>query len=111
MTYHQQPSLALDNPPASLAISSREDTEHDPQMDAFDSLPNLNRKIRVLLIATRLTIGGDMNVILDIASYLNSDPNFDVHLAVGPVPPQEVDLTYQANERGISINNDPKYGD
>lgn len=103
MTYHQQPSLALSNPLANLATSSQENMEHNQQTDAFDSLSNLNRKIRVLLVATRLTIGGDMNVILDIASYLNSHPHFEVHLAVGPVPAQEVDLTYQANERGIPL--------
>ena len=103
MTHHQQPSLALSNPLANLATSSQENMEHNQQTDAFDSLSNLNRKIRVLLVATRLTIGGDMNVILDIASYLNSHPHFEVHLAVGPVPAQEVDLTYQANERGIPL--------
>ena len=54
--------------------------EHNQQTDAFDSISNLNRKIRVLLVATRLTIGGDMNVILDIASYLNSHPHFEVPL-------------------------------
>ena len=54
-------------------------------------------------MATRLTIGGDTNVILDIASYLNSHPQFEVNLAVGPVPAQEVDLTYLAKERGIPL--------
>jgi glycosyltransferase involved in cell wall biosynthesis len=97
MTHNNQPSLA------SLATSSKDDIEHNQQTEAFDSLSNLNRKIRVLLVATRLTIGGDMNVILDIASYLNSHPHFEVHLAVGPVPAQEVDLTYLANERGIPL--------
>lgn len=95
MTHSQQPSHA------NLATFSKEDMEYNQQTDAFDSLSNLNRKIRVLLVATRLTIGGELNVILDIASYLNSHPNFEVHLAAGPVPPQEVDLTYLANERGI----------
>lgn len=101
MTHHQQPSLALSNPLASPATFSQETIEYNQQIDAFDSLSNLNRKIRVLLVATRLTIGGELNVILDIASYLNSHPHFEVHLAAGPVPPQEVDLTYLANERGI----------
>jgi glycosyltransferase involved in cell wall biosynthesis len=55
------------------------------------------------LVITRLTIGGDTNVILDIASYLNNHPHFEVHLAVGPVPAHEVDLTYLANERGIPL--------
>ena len=103
MTYQQQPSLASSNPLASPATSHKEEVENNQQADAFDSLSSLKRKIRVLLVATRLTIGGDMNVILDIASYLNSHPHFEVHLAVGPVPPQEVDLTYQANERGIPL--------
>ncbi|MEP7133756.1 MAG: glycosyltransferase family 4 protein [Chloroflexota bacterium] len=103
MTDHQQPSLVLSNSLASPATSSKEDVEHNQQTAAFASLSNLKRKIRVLLVATRLTIGGDMNVILDIASFLNSHPHFEVHLAVGPVPPQEVDLTYQANERGIPL--------
>jgi glycosyltransferase involved in cell wall biosynthesis len=97
MTHNNQPSLA------SLATSNKKNMEHNQQMDAFDSLSNLNRKIRVLLVATRLTIGGDTNVILDIASYLNSHPHFEVHLAAGPVPAQEVDLTYLANERGIPL--------
>jgi len=101
MTHSQQPSLALSTPLANLATFSKEDMEHNQQTDAIDNLSNLNRKIRVLLVATRLTIGGELNVILDIASYLNSHPHFEVHLAAGPVPPQEVDLTYLANERGI----------
>jgi glycosyltransferase involved in cell wall biosynthesis len=101
MTHLEQPSLTLSDPPNSLVISSQEDIELNQQTDAFDSLSNLNRKIRVLLVATRLTIGGELNVILDIASFLNSHPYFEVHLAAGPVPPQEVDLTYLANERGI----------
>lgn len=103
MTHPQQPSPSLSNPLARPAASSKEIMDHNQQTDAFDSLSSLNRKIRVLLVATRLTIGGDMNVILDIASYLNSHPHFEVHLAAGPVPAQEVDLTYQANERGIPL--------
>jgi glycosyltransferase involved in cell wall biosynthesis len=99
----QQPALASSEPLATPAASSRDNPVYSPPADAFDSLASLKRKIRVLLVATRLTIGGDMNVILDIASFLNSHPNFEVHLAVGPVPPQEVDLTYQANERGIPL--------
>lgn len=81
--------------------------EHIQKTDVFDKVPNLNRKIRVLLVATRLTIGGDTNVILDIASYLNHHTQFDVHLAAGPVPAHEVDLTYQAKERGIPLINIP----
>lgn len=59
------------------------------------------RKKRVLLVITRLTIGGDTNVVLDIADYFNNHPNFEADLAVGPVPRHEVDLTYLAYERGI----------
>jgi glycosyltransferase involved in cell wall biosynthesis len=103
MTHPQPPFLALSNPLASLPTSSKENMEHNPQTDAFDSFSNLNRKIRVLLVTTRLTIGGDMNVILDIASYLNSHTHFEVHLAAGPVPAHEIDLTYLANERGIPL--------
>ncbi|HEX9332460.1 MAG TPA: hypothetical protein VF896_11255, partial [Anaerolineales bacterium] len=103
MTHPQQPSLALSNTLASPATSSKEEIEHNQQTDAFDGLSNLHRKIRVLMVATRLTIGGDTNVILDIASYLNSHPHFEVHLAAGPVPAQEVDLTHLANERGIPL--------
>jgi glycosyltransferase involved in cell wall biosynthesis len=101
MTNPQQPTLALRNLLATLTTSDTEDIVYDQQTDAFDSLTNLNRKIRVLLVATRLTIGGELNVILDIATYLKNHPDFEVHLAAGPVPPQEVDLTYLANERGI----------
>jgi glycosyltransferase involved in cell wall biosynthesis len=62
-----------------------------------------NKSIRVLLVITRLTIGGDTNVVLDIASYLNSQPDFEAHMAVGPVPETEVDLTHLASERHIPI--------
>jgi glycosyltransferase involved in cell wall biosynthesis len=60
-----------------------------------------NKKIKVLIIITRLTIGGDTNVVLDIADYLNKHPLYEVHLAVGPVLKHEVDLTYLAYERNI----------
>ena len=101
MTYANQLSTA--NP----ATLNKENMSHLQQTDAFGSLPDLKRKIRVLLVATRLTIGGDTNVILDIASYLNSHSHFEVHLATGPVPAHEVDLTYQASERGIPLINIP----
>lgn len=101
MTDDIQPSKASTIP------LDEENMEHIQQMNAFDGLPNLNRKIRVLLVATRLTIGGDTNVILDIASYLNSHPHFEVQLAAGSVPAHEVDLTYQAKERGIPLIHIP----
>jgi len=107
MTHPQQRSHVLSTPLAGPAPSSKEQIEHNQQTDAFDSLSNLNRKIRVLLVVTRLTIGGDTNVILDIASYLNSHAHFEVHLAAGPVPAQEVDLTHLASERGIALVNVP----
>ena len=50
-------------PLARPAASSKEIMDHNQQTDAFDSLSSLNRKIRVLLVATRLTIGGDMNAV------------------------------------------------
>ena len=60
-----------------------------------------DKKIKVLIVITRLTIGGDTNVVLDIAEYLNNHPLYEVHLAVGPVLAHEVDLTYLAHERSI----------
>jgi glycosyltransferase involved in cell wall biosynthesis len=61
-----------------------------------------DKKIKVLIVITRLTIGGDTNVVLDIADYLNKNSLYEVQLAVGPVLPHEVDLTHLAHERGIS---------
>jgi glycosyltransferase involved in cell wall biosynthesis len=60
-----------------------------------------DKKIKVLIVITRLTIGGDTNVVLDIAEYLNTSSQYEVQLAVGPVLKHEVDLTYLAYERGI----------
>src|SRR3972149_6540427 len=59
------------------------------------------KKIRILLVITRLTIGGDTNVVLDIASHFQNHPHFEAHLAVGPVPEGEIDLTHLAFERAI----------
>lgn len=70
-------------------------------MGNTDKLSAPNKKIKVLIVITRLTIGGDTNVVLDIADYLNKHPLYEVHLAVGPVLRHEVDLTYLAYERGI----------
>jgi glycosyltransferase involved in cell wall biosynthesis len=63
--------------------------------------PPERQKIRVLVLITRLTIGGDTNVVLDIASHFNQHPQFEAHLAVGPVAEGEVDLTHLAYERAI----------
>lgn len=60
-----------------------------------------DKKIKVLIVITRLTIGGDTNVVLDIADYLNDHPLYEVRLAVGPVLKHEVDLTYLAYEHNI----------
>lgn len=66
-----------------------------------ERIQNPEKKTRVLLIITRLTTGGDTNVVLDIASHLNNHPRFAADLAAGPVPPEEVDLTFLARERNI----------
>ena len=63
--------------------------------------PKPDKKIKVLIVITRLTIGGDTNVVLDIADYLNSHTLYEVQLAVGPVLKHEVDLTYLAYEHKI----------
>ena len=61
----------------------------------------LDRKRRILLVITRLTVGGDTNVVLDIAEHFNRHPHFEAHLAVGAVGAGEVDLTQRAYERNI----------
>src|SRR5215218_7148073 len=60
-----------------------------------------NKKFRVLLVITRLTVGGDTNVVLDIARHFGKHPDFEASLAVGPVPAGETDLTHLAYDRGI----------
>ena len=66
-----------------------------------DTFQKPKRKCRVLLVITRLTIGGDTNVVLDIANHLNSQPNFEAHLAAGPVSEHEIDLTHLAHKNEI----------
>jgi glycosyltransferase involved in cell wall biosynthesis len=66
-----------------------------------DISPKQDKKIRVLLVITRLTFGGDTNVILDIASHFGNHPDFEASLAIGPVPNGETDLTHLAYDRGI----------
>jgi glycosyltransferase involved in cell wall biosynthesis len=61
----------------------------------------IDRKRRILLVITRLTVGGDTNVVLDIAEHFNRHPHFEAHLAVGPVAAGEIDLTRRAHERNI----------
>ncbi|MFN8454781.1 MAG: glycosyltransferase family 4 protein [Anaerolineae bacterium] len=59
------------------------------------------RKIRVLLVITGLATGGATNVVLDIASHFNKQPDFDIHLLTGPIPPGGNDVTYLAYEQSI----------
>ena len=72
-------------------------------MSNIDKLSKRNKKIKVLIVITRLTIGGDTNVVLDIADYLKNHPLYEVQLAAGPVFEPEVDLTHLATERSIPI--------
>jgi glycosyltransferase involved in cell wall biosynthesis len=60
-----------------------------------------HNKFRLLLVITRLTVGGDTNVVLDIASHFGKHPDFEASLAVGPVPDGETDLTWLAYEQAI----------
>ena len=62
-------------------------------MSNMDKSSKRNKKIKVLIVITRLTIGGDTNVVLDIADYLKNHPLYEVQLAAGPVFEPEVDLT------------------
>lgn len=59
------------------------------------------RKLRLLLVITRLTVGGDTNVVLDIARYFNNHPGFEVEIAAGPVPANEIDLSSLVRESRI----------
>jgi glycosyltransferase involved in cell wall biosynthesis len=59
------------------------------------------RKFRLLLVITRLTVGGDTNVLLDIARRFRNHPRIEAEIATGPVPPNEVDLTHLAYESRI----------
>lgn len=61
------------------------------------------RKIRVLLVITGLASGGATNVVLDLASYLNNHPDFEVDLVTGPIPPGRTDVTYLAYDLGINV--------
>lgn len=70
-------------------------------MHNLDISSRQDQKSRVLLVITRLTVGGDTNVVLDIASHFHSHPEFEASLVVGPVPGNETDLTDLAYDRGI----------
>jgi len=62
------------------------------------------RKLRLLLVITRLTVGGDTNVLLDIARHFRNHPKFEVEIAAGSVPAHEVDLTSLAYDSRIPIS-------
>jgi glycosyltransferase involved in cell wall biosynthesis len=64
--------------------------------------PSSDRKIRLLCIINHLAIGGATNVALDIASYFNNHSEFDVRLLTGPVSPERSDITYMADNLGIT---------
>ena len=57
--------------------------------------------IRVLLVITGLATGGATNVVLDIASHFKNQPEFDLQLITGPIPPGRNDMTHRAKELGI----------
>jgi exopolysaccharide biosynthesis polyprenyl glycosylphosphotransferase len=60
------------------------------------------RNIRVLLVITGLATGGATNVVLDIANHFKNQPEFDVQLLTGPIPPGRNDVTHLAYDLGIS---------
>ena len=59
------------------------------------------RSIRVLLVITGLATGGATNVVLDIAGHFKNQPEFDLQLITGPIPPGRNDVTHRAKELGI----------
>src|SRR5688572_22873214 len=54
--------------------------------------------MRVLLVITGLATGGATNVVLDIASHFKNQPEFDLQLITGPIPPGRNDVTHRAKE-------------
>lgn len=60
-----------------------------------------SRNIRVLLVITGLATGGATNVVLDIANHFKNQPEFDVQLLTGPIPPGRNDVTHLAYDLGI----------
>lgn len=76
-----------------LGASSPEDTSLHSMVPA--------RKLRLLLVITRLTAGGDTNVLLDIARHFTNHPIIEAEIAAGPVPENEIDLTPIAHENQI----------
>src|SRR5574337_1791372 len=81
---------------------------HHPPQSTIGELPHpvsrmasQSKKLRLLLVITRLTVGGDTNVVLDIARHFRNHPGFEVEIAAGPVPANEVDLTSLAHESRV----------
>lgn len=79
------------------------DQSEGRQVQPIAELYRLKRKLRLLLVITRLTVGGDTNVLLDIAQYCREHPSIEAEIAAGPVPTAEIDLTYLAREAGIPV--------
>lgn len=69
---------------------------HDQELS-----PVPKHKIRVLFVITQLAMGGATNVALDVASYFNNHPNFDVLLLTGPASKDRNDVTHLAYQLGI----------
>lgn len=63
-----------------------------------------SRKIRVLLVITKLDIGGATNVVLTIANHFGHHPDFDIELLAGPVPADRTDMRHVADEQGIPVH-------
>lgn len=60
-------------------------------------------KLRLLLVITRLTVGGDTNVVLDIARFFQNHPHIQADIAAGPVGKDEIDLAPLAGRLGIAL--------
>ncbi len=104
-TSSSETDSAIARPPFPPAVEViREETPQpgtaDSPRDAGGSAPPA-RRLRLLLVITRLTVGGDTNVLLDIARRFRNHPRIEAEIAAGPVPANEVDLTHLAYESRI----------
>lgn len=82
----------------------REQIPKWPEPDIRKEAPRFvapGKKLRLLLVITRLTVGGDTNVLLDIARRFRNHPAIEAEIAAGPVPASEIDLTHLTYESGI----------
>lgn len=95
--------MSNDLDPVKQGILNNEPAETGRERDRLEIVERPGRKIRVLLIITRLAIGGATNVVLNIADFLNDHPDFEVQLLTGPVPAGRTDMTYWAVDRGIDV--------